>query len=350
MVLQSSNRPPLRSRGGGSRSETEGSSFKKDSLAFLFLALISCFSHAEWHSDNRAIMGTSVSVELWADDNQTAQVAIEAVMQEMTRIDQTMSPYIETSELALINREATQHPVKISAEMMHLLKTSKHYSEISYGTFDITFASVGYLYDYRNHIKPTDAQIESHLNAIDYRSMKLDEKARTVHFLKTGMRIDLGGIAKGYAVDRGAEILLARGIKNAIVTAGGDSRIIGDRRGRPWMVGIKNPREENKSAVALPLTDTAISTSGDYERYFMDGERRVHHIINPKTGKSATGVRSVSVLAPRGIDTDALTKPLFILGVQRGMEIIDKIPGVDAIVIDDQGQMFYSKNLAPPSR
>lgn len=316
----------------------------------LIACALSAFAHADWYSDKRAIMGTAVSVELWADDDESARAAIEAVMQEMTRIDQTMSPYIETSELALINREATQHPVKISAEMMHLLKTSVHYSEVSHGAFDITFASVGYMYDYRNHIKPTDAQIADHLKAIDYRSMKLDEKASTVHFIKPGMRIDLGGIAKGYAVDQGADILLARGINNAIVTAGGDSRILGDRRGRPWMVGIKNPRDENKSAVALPLTDTAISTSGDYERYFMDGDRRVHHIINPKTGKSATGIRSVSVLAPHGIDTDALTKPLFILGVQRGMEIIDKIPGVDAIVIDDQGQMFYSKNLAPPSK
>ncbi|HET8711300.1 MAG TPA: FAD:protein FMN transferase [Spongiibacteraceae bacterium] len=322
---------------------------RKWALGFVALVAVS-HADAEWYGDQRAIMGTAVSVELWADDDKSAHDAIEAVMQEMARIDQTMSPYIETSELALINREATQHPVKISAEMMHLLKTSIHYSQISYGAFDITYASVGYMYDYRNHIEPTDAQIASHLSAIDYRAMKLDEKASTVQFMKPGMRIDLGGIAKGYAVDQGANILLAHGIKNAIVTAGGDSRILGDHRGRPWMVGIKDPRAENKSAVALPLSDTAISTSGDYERYFMDGKRRVHHIINPKTGKSATGIRSVSVLAPHGIDTDALTKPLFILGVERGMEIIDKIPGVDAIVIDSQGQMYYSRNLAPPSQ
>jgi thiamine biosynthesis lipoprotein len=316
--------------------------------ALLALLCWPAFVHAEWFSDKRAIMGTAVSVELWLDDAKAAQEAIEAVMREMVHIDQTMSPFIETSELALINREAAQHPVKISAEMFFLLKTSLHYSEISHGAFDISFASVGYLYDYRNHIEPSKDQIASHLAAIDYRSIILDAKTSTVHFLKPGMRIDLGGIAKGYAVDRGADILLARGVKNAIVTAGGDSRIIGDRRGRPWMVGIKDPRIKDKEAVVLPLADTALSTSGDYERYFMDGERRVHHIINPRTGTSATGVRSVSVMAPHGIDTDALTKPLFILGVERGMQIIDRIPGVDAIVIDDQGQLFYSKNLAPP--
>ena len=307
-------------------------------------------AHAEWYSDKRAIMGTAVSVELWADDEASAVAAIEAVMQEMVHIDQSMSPYIETSELALINREAARHPVKISAEMFYLLKTALHYSQISDGAFDISFASVGYMYDYRNHIEPDEAQIQKQLSAIDYRSIKLDAGNSTVHFLKPGMRIDLGGIAKGYAVDKGADVLLARGIRHAIVTAGGDSRIIGDRRGRPWMVGVKDPRIGNKEAVVLPLESTALSTSGDYERYFMDGDRRVHHILNPRTGKSATGIRSVSVLAPRGIDTDALTKPLFILGVERGMRIIDRIPGVDAIVIDDQGQLFYSKNLAPPAR
>lgn len=307
-------------------------------------------AHAEWYSDKRAIMGTAVSVELWADDEASAAAAIEAVMQEMVHIDQSMSPYIETSELALINREAARHPVKISAEMFYLLKTALHYSQISDGAFDISFASVGYMYDYRNHIEPDEAQIQKQLSAIDYRSIKLDAGNSTVHFLKPGMRIDLGGIAKGYAVDKGADVLLARGIRHAIVTAGGDSRIIGDRRGRPWMVGVKDPRIGNKEAVVLPLESTALSTSGDYERYFMDGDRRVHHILNPRTGKSATGIRSVSVLAPRGIDTDALTKPLFILGVERGMRIIDRIPGVDAIVIDDQGQLFYSKNLAPPAR
>lgn len=316
-------------------------------IIFCLLLVLSTCARAEWFSDKRPIMGTAVSVELWSDDETAAHAAIEAVMQEMMRIDETMSPYIETSELALINREAVQHPVKISAEMFHLLQTSLHYSEISDGAFDISFASVGYLYDYRKHIEPSAQQIKTHLDAIDYRSIKLDTNASTVHFLKPGMRIDLGGIAKGYAVDQGADILLARGIKNAIVTAGGDSRIIGDHHGRPWMVGIKDPRIANKEAVVLPLENTALSTSGDYERYFMDGERRVHHIINPRTGKSATGIRSVSVMAAHGIDTDALTKPLFILGVERGMRIIDRIPGVDAVVIDDQGRLYYSRNLAP---
>lgn len=312
------------------------------------LAVVPLWTHAEWFSDTRAIMGTAVSVELWMDDAAAAKSAIEAVMTEMRRVDASMSPYIETSELALINREASQHPVRISAEMMSQLQQSLKYSKLSDGAFDISFASVGYLYDYRGHVQPTQQQIDSHLDAVDYRAIKLDTANSTVQFMKPGMRIDLGGIAKGYAVDRGADILLARGVRNAIVTAGGDSRIIGDKRGRPWMVGVKNPRDREKVAVLLPLADTAISTSGDYERYFMDGDRRVHHILNPKTGKSASDVQSVSVLAPRGFDTDPLTKIFFVRGLAKGMALIDSIPGVDAIVIGSDGKLYYSRNLAPP--
>lgn len=315
----------------------------------MLLVLAPMVAHAEWFSATRAIMGTAVSVELWMDDAAAAQAAIDAVMTEMHHVDTSMSPYIETSELAKINREGSRHPVKISAEMMALLQHSLHYSQLTDGAFDISFASVGYLYDYREHIQPTQQQIDSHLDAVDYRAIKLDPEKGTVQFMKPGMRIDLGGIAKGYAVDRGADILIARGVRNAIVTAGGDSRIIGDKRGRPWLVGVKNPRDGSKVAVLLPLMDTAISTSGDYERYFMDGDRRVHHILNPKTGKSASDVQSVSVLAPRGFDTDPLTKLFFVRGLAAGMALIDSLPGVDAIVIGSDGKLYYSRNMAPPN-
>lgn len=317
---------------------------------FFVLMLFPLLTHADWYSDTRGIMGTEVSVELWMDDPTAAQAAIDAVMAEMTHIDTSMSPYIDTSELAKINREASTHALVITDEMMTLLQQSLHYSQLTDGAFDISYASVGYLYDFRKQVEPTQQEINSHLDAVDYRAIKLDPVQHTVQFMKPGMRIDLGGIAKGYAVDRGADALLARGVKNAIVTAGGDSRIIGDRRGRPWMVGIKNPRNREKVVVMLPLSDTAISTSGDYERYFMDGDRRVHHILNPKTGRSASDVESVSVMAPRGFDTDPLTKIFFVRGLAAGMALIDKLPGVDAVVIGSDGKLYYSKNLAAPGQ
>jgi thiamine biosynthesis lipoprotein len=292
-----------------------------------------------------AIMGTAIRVELWADDEATGEAAIAAVMAEMHRIDRAMSPYKPESELSRINREAAERPVPISQEMFDILSRSIEFSKISGGAFDITFSSVGYLYDYRRHIKPTDKDIEQALPGIDYRHIQLDAQKRTVRFARPGVRIDLGGIGKGHAVDNGIALLKKRGITQAIVTAGGDSRVLGDRGGRPWMVGIRDPRRKDNMVAVIPLINSAISTSGDYERYFeVDGER-YHHILNPKTGRSATGVHSVSVIGPDATTTDGLTKPVFILGPEKGLRLIESIPGIDAVIIDADGKMFYSSGL-----
>lgn len=305
---------------------------------------------ARWLSREDAIMGTLIRVELWADDTAAGEAAIDAVMDEMRRIDREMSPFKPESELSRINREAADHPVPISAEMFDILSRSIEFSKLSGGAFDITFSSVGYMYDYRRHIKPTDAEIAKALPGINYRHILLDAEHRTVKFSRHGVRIDLGGIGKGYAVDNCIALLRKRGIAHALVTAGGDSRVLGDREGRPWMVGIRDPRRKDNVEAVIPLTNAAISTSGDYERYFEVNGVRYHHIINPKTGKSATGVHSVSVIGPDATTTDGLTKPVFILGPEKGLKLIESIPGVDAVVIDAAGRMYYSSGLVNRQR
>jgi FAD:protein FMN transferase len=162
------------------------------------------------------------------------------------------------------------------------------------------------------------------------------------------MRIDLGGIAKGYAVDRGIAILKARGIEHAVVTAGGDTRIIGDRFGRPWIVGIRNPDDKSKVVTRIPLVDTAMSTSGDYERYFDENGVRYHHIIDPRTGQSARKVRSATILGPTAMQTDGLSKTAFVLGPEEAMKIIERLPDFDAIFVTPDGRVLYTKGLAPP--
>ena len=315
-------------------------------LIILGLLLFTAFpAGAEWHSRAEAIMGTEVRVELWHEEAAAARAAIGAVMGEMHRIDALMSPYKPNSELSQINREAAQRPVVISQEMFDLIVRSLEFSKLSGGAFDITFSSVGYLYDYREHIKPSDAEIAKALPGVNYRHLKLDRKRRSIHFARSGVRIDLGGIAKGYAVDNCIALLKKRGITNAIVTAGGDSRLLGDRRGRPWKVGIRDPRQRDDVVMVLPLVDVAISTSGDYERYFEADGVRHHHIINPKTGKSASGVRSVTVIGPDGVTTEGLTKSVFVRGVEEGMRLIESLPDIDAIVIDATGNIFYSARL-----
>ena len=307
-------------------------------------------AHAQWLSREDAIMGTLIRVELWTNDKAAGEAAIDAVMDEMRRIDREMSPFKPESELSLINREAADHPVHISAEMFDILSRSIEFSKLSHGAFDITFSSVGYMYDYRRHIKPTDEQIKKALPEINYRYILLDAEHQTVKFARHGVRIDLGGIGKGYAVDNCIALLKRRGITHALVTAGGDSRVLGDREGRPWMVGIRDPRRKDNVVAVIPLINSAISTSGDYERYFISNGVRYHHIINPKTGKSATGVHSVSVIGPDATTTDGLTKPVFILGPEKGLKLIESIPGVDAVVIDADGKMFYSSGLQNEQR
>lgn len=322
-------------------------------ICSLLGAWFSGYAQAQWLSDKQSIMGTEVSVAVWVEDTKKGQEAIAAVMQDMRAVDAQFSPYIPSSELAQINAKAAEQTLSISAEMAFLIDKSLYYSKLSQGAFDITFASVGWFYDYRNSVRPTEKQRLDLLPSINYHWLDFDKTRRTLHFAHKNVRIDLGGIAKGYAVDRAIELLKARGIRNGTVSAGGDSRLLGDKMGQPWRVGIKNPRPHNANdgvITLLPLSDSAVSTSGDYERFFLDkntGER-VHHIINPKTGKSASEVMSVTILGPLGVDTDALSTTVFVLGVKEGLALINRLPGFDTIIIDKQGKAFYSQGLAEP--
>jgi FAD:protein FMN transferase len=316
----------------------------------LFAALLAFVlpAHAEWRSREEAIMGTRIYVELWTDDAAKGDSAIEAVMAEMRRIDDLMSHYKPESQLSQINAHAAQGPVQVDPELFDLIKLSTHFSEITEGAFDITYASVGHLYDYPHHVKPTEAQIKAALPAVNWRNMKFDAEHHTVLFEHQGMRIDLGGIGKGYAVDRGIAILQARGIQHALVTAGGDSRIIGDRLGRPWVIGIRNPDDKQKVVTRIPLTDAAMSTSGDYERFFDEGGVRYHHIIDPRTGHSASKVRSATIIGPTATETDGMSKTAFVLGPEKALEIINRMPQYDAVFVTPEGKILYSNGLAPP--
>ena len=304
--------------------------------------------HAGWFKQQENIMGTEITVEFWGEDNAHARQCAEKVFSEMRRIDALMSPYKQNSELSRINRLAAGQEVTISEEMFDLLQKSKEVAELSDGAFDITFSSVGHMYDYREGVKPSEQQIQKVIDTVNYKHIQLDKSKRTVYFARSGVRIDLGGIAKGHAVDNGITILKRCGVKGGLVSAGGDSRILGDRGNRPWMMGIRHPRKKQGVAVVLPLSNSAISTSGDYERYFIENGERHHHIISPKTGKSVNSNWSATVIGPDATTSDALSTTLFVLGPEKGLKLVETLPGFDAVIIDAAGQMHYSSGLMAP--
>jgi FAD:protein FMN transferase len=300
---------------------------------------------AGWVRDEAAIMGTAISVELWADSAEQGAEAVGAVMREMHRIDAAMSPHKAGSELSRINREAPYGWVSLSGEMFGLLERAQQFASLTGGAFDISFASVGRLYDYRAGVAPDAAALRAALPGVGWRHIELDGLMHAVRFRHSATCIDLGGFAKGHAVDRAAVELQRLGVRHAFISAGGDSRVIGDRRGRPWSLGIRDPRAEGQLVAVLPLEDVSVSTSGDYERCFMRDGERVHHLIDPASGRSARGARSVTVLAPDGLMAEALSKMVFVRGPSAGMRLIERVPGVDAVVVDADGRLHRSSGL-----
>jgi thiamine biosynthesis lipoprotein len=316
-------------------------------LVFVAFSLISRPSRAEWFAEAEAHMGTEISVYLWHDDPVRGQQAVDAIFDEVERLDLLMSTYKEDSRISEINRDAAERAVVAGDELYRLIERSLDISVLTKGAFDITYDSVGQHYDFRQELRPDESTLAEELPLIDYRFVQLNDDG-TVGFARDGVRINLGGIAKGYAVERGVMVASRFGVRHARVTAGGDTRLLGDRRGTPWMVGVQNPRDDTDVAVTIPLENEAISTSGDYERYFEEDGERYHHIIVPSTGAPAGEVHSTTIIGPDAVITDALSTSVFIMGVDQGLQLISALPDYEGIVIDASGRMFYSDGLQPP--
>lgn len=300
-----------------------------------------------WHGDVQDKMGTRVEVQLWHDDADVAAELLAEAMAEFDRIDAAMSTYRETSEISLVNREAAARAVPVTAELYALTELSLNLSDITGGAFDITYDSVGQLYDYRERQRPDAEAIDAGLEAIDYRYVILNPEDQSIRFRQHGVRINLGGIAKGYSVESVISLLRESGIESAMASAGGDTRLLGDRRGKPWVVGVRDPDDEEGLVTRLGLVDEAVSTSGDYERFFIEDGVRYHHILNPGTGRSASSVRSVSIVGSDATMTDGLSTSVFVLGAKQGIALIETLEGYEAVVVDNDRGVRFSTGLDP---
>lgn len=301
-----------------------------------------------WHVRKETIMGTAVRVELHGEDSAAGDSATAAVMREMHRIDAMTNPHKPLSELSRINREAGRRAVPLSDEMFRWITRAIDFSDVSDGAFDITFASVGFLCDDRAGIAPTAKVLAKAREAIGWHHLELDAEAQTLRFTHPGTRIDLGGFAKGLAMDNAVRLLQQRGVAHAMVSAGGDCRVLGDCRGRPWTIGIRDPRRPGERICELPLEDTAISTAGDPARCIQRDGLRHHRVLDPHTGRRAGRVLSVTVLAPNALTSDALSKALCVLGARDGLALVDRMPGVDAVVVDAAGSLHCSSGFLRP--
>jgi len=302
-------------------------------------------AHGTLVSEHRALMGTDVAIKAIGNDRAELNLAVEEAFSEVSRLEKMMSNFIETSELSRINQQAGKAPVPVSRELYSVIRQANDFSILTDGAFDITFASVGKLWNFRSGIVPSRAAVAQQLPFVNYRKIQYDDKVPTVFLPDARMEIGLGGIGKGYAVDRAMAVLARHGIRNAIIMAGGDTLIKGKKGKELWQVGLRDPDRKNSLLAVLPLEDQAISTSGDYERYFIKDGVRYHHILDTRTGYPADQCRSVTILAGDATTTDALATGVFVLGPERGMALIERLSGVEAIIVDAKEKIHLSSGL-----
>jgi thiamine biosynthesis lipoprotein len=269
---------------------------------------------------------------------------------EIRRLEKLMTTWDPASEVSQVNAAAGQHPVAVSPETFEVIREALHASELSEGCFDITFETMHGLWKFDQDLDPhppTAAEVKAKVKYVGYRHVKLDAAASTVFLDEPHVRIGLGGIAKGYAVDKAAKVLLDAGVTSFFVQAGGDLYTHGVKPdGSPWQAGIRDPRGPDGDYFAMmAVSDHAFSTAGDYERsYIVDG-KRYHHIIDPRTGYPATASRSVTIWAPTALLADEIDDAVFILGPEKGLKLVESLDGVGAVIVDAHDRVWTSKRL-----
>ena len=308
----------------------------------------------------RAAMGSELRLTAWTTDEAAAVAAFDAVFAEFERLEALMSVWRPGSDILRLNAAAGEHPVSVSPEVVEVLSIARQVSEWTDGTFDVTFGALSDLWKFdhdQDNTIPDPAIVRERLPLVDYRALDIDPRGGTAFLRRKGMKVHLGGIGKGYAVDRAVAIIRSRGLRDFMIQAGGDLYVAGQRDGRPWRLGIRDPRGPvGKSFAVLDLSDGTFSTSGDYERFFIRDGRRYHHILDLRRGEPARACRSVTLVTDRAVLADALAKGVFILGPEAGMALIERLPGVEGVIVGATNEVRVSPGLktkltmlAPPT-
>ena len=295
-------------------------------------------------------MGSELRLSAWTAEEQAAQAAFAAAFAEFERLEALMSVWRQGSDVLRINAAAGERPVAVGAEVREALRAAQQVSEWTTGKFDVTFGALADVWKFdaqdQDSTIPDADTIRRRLPLIDYRQIEVDDSAGTVFLRRKGMRIHLGGIGKGYAVGRAVQILRRAGLRDFMVQAGGDLYVAGRKDGRPWRLGINDPRGPSaRSFATVELTDSTFSTSGDYARFFMKDGVRYHHLLDPATGQPARGCRSVTIVAGDPVVADGLSTGVFVLGPSAGMALIERLPNVEGVIVTATNEVLVSAGL-----
>ena len=311
-------------------------------------------STIEPYVQTRLMLHTTVEIKAYGEN---VASAVEDALSEMERVNRLLNNYDPSSEVSRINNAAGSKAVAISPETMEALSGARYYGDLTGGALDITIGPLLKLWGFTKEEPgissdlPSAHSLGQAKDLVDYRLIHLDTTTHTAMLTKKGMWIDTGSFTKGYVADRAALVLKKQGISQALISAGGTILAVGKKPdGASWQVGVRHPRKADKLLDAIPLENQAVSTSGDYERFYQHGGRRINHIIDPRSGRPVDAVQSISVIAPTGMASDALSTALFVLGTQKSLSLVKDLPGVEIMIIDQEGKEYLSPGWPSPAK
>ena len=303
----------------------------------------------EKFSKSLKLMGNNFTFTVVSDDLLFAQENIEAAIEETRRIEALFTTYNNESQTNLINNNAGIKPVKVSEEVFNLIERSIGISKITQGAFDITYGSIDkslWNFDKTMTSLPSEEHALKMVHLINYKNIILNKDEQTVFLKEKGMRIGFGGIGKGYAAEMAKNLLLKNKVKSGIINASGDLTAWGlQPNGKPWTIGIANPDYPQEAFSYLEISGKAIATSGNYEKYLLIDGKKYSHTINPKTGLPITGIKSVTIISNNAEFADAMATPIAVMGIKAGLFLINQLPHLHCIIIDDNNKVFTSKNI-----
>ncbi len=321
---------------------------KKIGYLFAFILFSQSLQAQKVYKRVLKLMGSRYEIVVVADNQKQGNQYIDLAVNEIRRIEKIISSWDPDSETSAINRNAGIKPVKVSRELFDLIKRAKKISEITDGAFDISYASMDKIWHFDGSMKqmPSPEAIKKSVAKVGYHNIILDQKNQTVFLKLKGMKIGFGAIGKGYSADKAKKLLISKGVKAGIINASGDMNTWGTQpNGQKWQIGITNPLHKNTVFATFPLTDEAVVTSGNYEKYVIFNGKRYTHIIDPRTGYPSSGIISATVFAPSAELADALATSIFVMGTDVGIDRINQLPGIECVIVDDRDKIHTSKGI-----